>query len=54
MSEHFAFTSIYPWHIESACEWLEEKGRLEKLATPFKLTKRSRELVEEPAYYMDA
>ena len=50
ISDHFAYSQIYPWHLESACEWLERKGRLEKLSTPFKLTKRSPELVEEPAY----
>ncbi len=53
ISDHFAFSELYPWHLESACEWLEEKGRIEKLSAPFKLTKRSREQVEEPAYYMD-
>ena len=49
ISDHFAFSQLYPDHLESACEWLERKGRLEKLATPFKLTTRSREEVEEPA-----
>jgi hypothetical protein len=52
ISDHFAFSEVYPWHLESACEWLERKGRLEKLSAPFKLTKRSRERVEEPAYLM--
>ena len=50
MSDHFAFSQLYPWHLESACEWLEEKGLLQKLSAPFKLTKRSLEQVEEPAY----
>jgi uncharacterized protein len=50
ISEHFAFSQLYPWHLESACEWLEQKGRLQKLSAPFKLTKRSLERVEEPAY----
>lgn len=54
ISDHFAFSEVYPWHLESACEWLERKGRLEKLSAPFKLTKRSREEVEEPAYLIDA
>ena len=53
ISDHFAFSEVYPWHIESACEWLEQKGRLEKLSAPFKLTKRSREELEEPAYLID-
>ncbi len=50
ISDHFAFSQLYPWHLESACEWLEEKGLLQKLSAPFKLTKRSLERVEEPAY----
>lgn len=53
MSEHFAYTQIHPWHLASACDWLEEKGLLDKLSAPFKLTKRSRERVEEPAYLLD-
>ena len=53
ISDHFAFSQLYPWHLESACEWLERKGRLEKLSVPFKLTKRSSEEVEEPAYLMN-
>ena len=54
ISDHFAFSEVYPWHIESACDWLERKGHLEKLSAPFKLTKRSREELEEPAYLMDS
>lgn len=50
LSEHFAFSQLHPWHLESACEWLEEKGLVEKLSAPFKLTKKSRVDVEEPAY----
>ena len=50
ISDHFAFSQLYPWHLESACEWLEEKGMLQKLAAPFKLTRRRLERVEEPAY----
>ena len=50
MSDHFAFSQVHPWHLESACEWLERKGLLEKVSAPFKLTKRSLERVEEPAY----
>jgi uncharacterized protein len=53
MSDHFAFSQIYPWHLEAACEWLERNGLIDKLSTPFKLTKRSQEHVEEPAYYLD-
>ena len=50
LSEHFAFSQLHPWHLEAACEWLEEKGLVEKLSAPFKLTKKSRVDVEEPAY----
>lgn len=53
ISDHFAFSEVYPWHLESACEWLERQGHLQKLSAPFKLTKRSLEQVEEPAYLLD-
>jgi uncharacterized protein len=53
MSDQFAFSQIHPWHLESACEWLESKGLLQKLSAPFKLTKRSQQRVEEPAYFLD-
>jgi hypothetical protein len=53
VSDHFASTQLFPWHLESACEWLERKGLLEKLSAPFKLTKRSQERVEEPAYFLN-
>jgi hypothetical protein len=54
ISDHFAFSQIHPGHLEAACEWLEHKGLLEKVSAPFKLTKRSLERVEEPAYLLDA
>ncbi len=53
ISVHFAFSQLHPWHLESACEWLERKGMLQKVSAPFKLTKRSQEQVEEPAYILD-
>ena len=53
ISDHFAYSQLHPWHLESTCEWLDQKGHLEKLSAPFKLTKRSRESVEEPAYYLE-
>ena len=53
ISDHFASSQVYPGHLESACEWLEKKGKLEKVSAPFKLTKRSTERVEEPAYFLD-
>jgi hypothetical protein len=53
ISDQFAFSQLHPSHLESACEWLERKGLLQKLSAPFKLTKRSVERVEEPAYFLD-
>ena|SRR5579863_3715471 len=53
IGDHFAFSQLHPWHLESACEWLERKGLLQKFSAPFKLTKRSLERVEEPAYFLD-
>jgi hypothetical protein len=53
MGDHFAFSQVHPWHLESACEWLGGKGLLEKVSAPFKLTKRSLERVEEPAYFFN-
>ncbi len=50
LCDHFAFSQLYPWHLESACEWLEVNGLLEKVSSPFKMTKKSRVNVEEPAY----
>ena len=51
--DHFAHSQIYPGHIESACEWLEREGIVEKLAMPFRITRKSRTDVEEPAYFYD-
>src|SRR6202047_1015856 len=53
ISDQFAFSQLHPWHLESACEWLERKGVLQTLSAPFKLTKRSLGRVEEPAYSLD-
>lgn len=50
LSDHFAHSQLYPWHLEAACEWLEQKGRIGKFSAPFGLTKLSRVEVEEPAY----
>ena len=50
ISDEFAFSQLYPWHFEAACEWLGKRGRLQKFSAPFKLTKKSTERVEEPAY----
>ena len=53
IADHFAHSQMYPGHIESACEWLEREGLVEKVAMPFKITKKSRVDVEEPAYFCD-
>jgi uncharacterized protein len=53
ISDSFAFSQLHPWHLASACEWLERKGLLQKFSAPFKLTKRSLQRVEEPAYSLD-
>ena len=53
LADHFAHSQLYPWHLESACEWLERKKRLGKFSAPFGLTKMSRVEVEEPAYLLD-
>jgi hypothetical protein len=53
LADHFAHSQLYPWHLESACEWLECKGRIEKFSAPFALTKMSRVEAEEPAYLCD-
>lgn len=53
IADHFAHSQIYPGHIEYACEWLEREGWIEKLAMPFRITKKSRTDVEEPAYFHD-
>lgn len=53
ISDHFAFSQVHPGHVAAACEWLERKGSIEKVSAPFKLTKRSTERVEEPAYFLD-
>src|SRR5262249_25553893 len=50
LADHFAHSPLYPWHLEAACEWLEDKKRIGKFSAPFGLTKMSRVEVEEPAY----
>ena len=54
LSDFFAHSQLFPWHLESACEWLDEKGRIGKFSAPFALTKLSRVEVEEPAYLWEA
>jgi hypothetical protein len=50
LSDYFAHSQLFPWHLESTCEWLEEKGLIGKFSAPFTLTRLSRVEVEEPAY----
>lgn len=50
ISEHFAYTQLYPGHIAATCEWLNDHGYVEKVSAPFRITKKSRVDVEEPAY----
>ena len=54
LADRFAYSQLYPWHLEAACEWLARNGRLEKLAADVLLTKKSRVHLEEPAYFIDA
>jgi hypothetical protein len=54
LSDYFAHSPLYPWHLEAACEWLERKGRVGKFSAPFGLTRLSRIEVEEPAYICES
>jgi predicted nucleotidyltransferase len=45
-SRHFNVESV-----DTVCEWLADEGLLQKLATPVRLTDRSRVNVEEAAYF---
>ena len=47
-----ALCSTLPTLMENL-QWLERKGLVEKVSAPFKLTKRSLERVEEPAYFFN-
>jgi predicted nucleotidyltransferase len=38
----------------SAYEWLADKGAIQRISTPLRLTEKSRVAVEEAAYYYDA
>ena len=52
MESHFAKSRL--GGLDWPCEWLTEKGYLEKMSAPIHLTKKSRVQLEEPAYYYDA
>jgi hypothetical protein len=54
IADHFAHTQIYPGHLSGACEWLARRGTIQKVSASFRLTKKSRVELEEPAYLIDA
>lgn len=41
------------WGLQSALEWLADKGVIQKIPTPVRLTEKSRVTVDEAAYYYD-
>ncbi|MBT4501409.1 MAG: nucleotidyltransferase domain-containing protein [Gemmatimonadetes bacterium] len=51
MEDHFAKSKI--GGLDFACEWLAEKGIVEKMSAPMLLTEKSRVQVEEAAYFYD-
>lgn len=58
IADFFAHTQLYPGHLEQACEWLARhhasgRGTLLKLSSPFRLTRKSRVELEEPAYLLE-
>lgn len=50
IGDEFAHTQIYPWHLKTACEWLADRGVLERMSAPITLTAKSHVEIEEPAY----
>jgi hypothetical protein len=40
-------------HVHTACEWLADKGVIEQLATPVRLTEKSPVALDELAFYYD-
>jgi hypothetical protein len=54
IADHFAHSQLYPWHLEAACEWLARNGKIAKLSAPFRITKKSRVEIEEPAYLLES
>lgn len=51
MDDHFAKADMNG--LDFACEWLAEKGIVEKMSSPMHLTEKSRVQVEEAAYFYD-
>lgn len=54
LADDHAHTQVYPWHIETGCEWLTEQNVVSTFSAPFRLTKRSTTELEEPAYELQA
>jgi predicted nucleotidyltransferase len=52
INDHFK-KKIQGGGLEEACEWLVKQDIIEKLASPIRLTDKSRIAFEEPAYYYD-
>ena len=52
IDEHFSKVGI--GGLDFACEWLVEKGLIDKLSAPIHLTEKSRIQMDEPAYYLDS
>lgn len=53
LSAHFR-KKVQAYDLSSVYEWLAQKGIIEKVAAPIRLTKKSQVALEEPAYYYDA
>lgn len=51
LEEHFRHAGVE--FLSPACEWLADKGVISKVATPLRLTVKSRVQVNEAAYYYD-
>ena len=51
LSDHFGVRQAW---VGLICEWLAQKGMIEQLSAPMRLTKESQISVEEAAYYYDA
>ena len=52
MEDHFSKARLFG--LDFPCEWLAEKGIVEKMSAPMHLTEKSRVQVEEAAYYYDS
>ena len=52
IDEHFSKVGI--GGLDFACEWLVEKGLIDKLSAPIHRNEKSRIQMDEPAYYLDS